>query len=100
MMTIALIISAYLLAGLLFVFIGPAARVLRDQLAELKTTDPEAPVRRAGFAVACALALMLGWPLFVYEAWRYYRPPTAMDAFVHLTAKALHEMDEQDEEGR
>jgi hypothetical protein len=95
-MTVTLIISAYLIAGLALVFIGPAAKGLRLELAELKDTHPEAPIKRAAFAVAVGLAIILAWPFMVPSAWRTYRPPTAMDAFVHLTAKALHDFDKQD----
>jgi hypothetical protein len=95
-MTVALIVSAYLIAGLVLVFIGPAAKGLRLELAELKDSHPEVPVRRAGFAVAVALAIILTWPFMVPSAWRTHRPPTAMDAFVHLTAKALHNLDKQE----
>jgi hypothetical protein len=89
--TVILIISAYLAAGLLLVFVGPAARVLRDQLAELAVSNPDKPVKRAAFAIAVALAIILLWPVFVYEAWRHYRCPTAYDAAVRIVEMALDE---------
>jgi hypothetical protein len=95
-MTIALIVSAYLIAGLVLVFIGPAAKGLRLELAELRDSHPETPIKRAGFACAVALGIILLWPVLVLSAWRTYQPPTAMDAFVHLTAKALHDHDKQE----
>jgi hypothetical protein len=99
-MTVTLIVSAYLLVGLFFVFVGPAAKGLRLELAELKGRPEATLAKKTAFAVAVALAIILAWPFMVPSAWRTYRPPTAMDAFVHLTAKALHEMDKQDRPSR
>jgi hypothetical protein len=91
-----LILSTYLIAGLALVFVGPAAKGLRLELADLADNPEAAPVKRAAFAGAVALAIILFWPLMVPSAWRTYRPPTAMDAFVHLATKALHDLDKQD----
>jgi hypothetical protein len=99
-MTIALIVSAYLIAGLALVFIGPAANGLRLELAELEDHPEATLAKKAAFAVAVALAILLAWPFMVPSAWRTYRPPTAMDAFVHLTAKALHDMEKRDRPSR
>jgi hypothetical protein len=93
------IVEAYLIAGLALAFVGPAAKGLRLELAELNDRPEATPLKRAAFAVAVGLAIILAWPFMVPSAWRTYRPLTAMDAFVHLTAKALHEMDKR-EEGR
>jgi hypothetical protein len=96
-----LIFSVYLIAGLALVFIGPAAKGLRLELAELAYNHPKATVKRTAFACAAALAIILLWPVMVPSAWRTLNPTTLAGA-AYLAAKlvakeALHNSDKQSE---
>jgi hypothetical protein len=83
------IVEAYLAAGLALTFVGPAAKGLRLELAELKDRPEATPLTRAAFACAVALTIILFWPFMVPSAWRSLKPPTALEAAAHLAAMAL-----------
>jgi hypothetical protein len=91
--TLELVAAIYLLAGLLFVFIGPAAKGLRLELAELAKNPQATRLKVAGFTLAMSPAIVLLWPIFVPSAWKSLQPPTAMEAAVHILTKALEEQD-------
>jgi hypothetical protein len=91
----ALIASAYLIAGLALVFVGPAAKGLRLELADLNDNPEATPIKRAAFAGAVALGIILLWPYLVPSAWRSLKPPTALEAATFLMAKALRDLDKE-----
>jgi hypothetical protein len=91
-----LIVSAYLIAGLALVFVGPAAKGLRLELADLNDNPEATPIKRAAFAGAVALWIILLWPYLVPSAWRSLKPPTALEAATFLVAKALRDLDKEE----
>jgi hypothetical protein len=60
----------YLLTGLLLVFVGPAAKRLREDHAELAHNAEATPVNRALFAFVASIAIILAWPFLAASAFR------------------------------
>jgi hypothetical protein len=66
----ASIAVSYLLAGLFLVFVGPAAKGLREERADLARNPAATPTKRALFVLAVSIAIILLWPVLVPSAFR------------------------------
>jgi hypothetical protein len=72
------ILIAYFLAGLTFVFVGPAARLMRSDRNQLNWRQCFAPVaippwKLVAYSLFIALGIIIGWPILVVSAARIER---------------------------
>jgi hypothetical protein len=93
--TLELSAAIYLLAGLLFVFVGPAAKGLRLELSDLTDHPNRTLAKVAGFAICTALSIILLWPVLVPSAWRTYGPPTSLEAVAYIVERGFAEADKR-----